>query len=232
MITLSFILITALATGESVCLAASAVQQPDQIVKQLEEKYAQIESLSFSFSQNTSGQLAGRPKEGHGTGVFVKTDSATMMRWDYLTPDHQIVISDGKSVSMYFEKLNQMIISPVDAVQTDVLFSFFTGDKPIADNFAILPPEEQVADQPAQPGENLSVIQLRPLQSQSQIQSIHVWITDDSLIRRIEFLDHFDTRTIIDISTIMVNPLDITDRNGLLAIFTFTPPEGTEIIRQ
>ncbi len=232
MATLGFILITFLAVGGRDCLAMSTTQQPEQIVKRLEEKYRQIESLSFSFLQQTSGQLAGRPKEGQGNGIFVKTASATMMRWDYLAPDHQVIISDGKSVSMYFEKLNQMIISPVDTVQTDVLFSFFTGDKPIADNFAILPPEESVADQSTPAGEKLQVVKLRPLQSLPQINTIHVWITDDSLIRRIEFLDHFDTRTIIDISNIKVNPIDTTDRDRLLALFSFTPPEGTEVIRQ
>lgn len=232
MATLAFILIAALSSGGKDCPAMSTTQQPEQIVKRLEEKYSRIESLSFSFLQQTSGQLAGRPKEGQGNGIFAKTGSATMMRWNYLSPDHQIITSDGTSVSMYFEKLNQMIISPVDSVQTDVLFSFFTGDKPIGDNFAILPPEEDVASQSTPPGEELQVVKLRPLQSQSQINTIHVWITTDSLIRRIEFLDHFDTRTIIDISDIRINPIDVTDRDLLAPIFTFTPPEGTEIIRQ
>ena len=216
----------------TVCLATSTPEQPEQIAQRLEEKYAQIDSLSFSFFQKSGGQLAGRVKEGKGNGIFAKTDSRTMMRWNYLTPDFQVVISDGKYISMYFEKLNQMIISPVDSAQTDVLFSFFTGDMPLAENFKILPPENQGGDQSPETVDNLQVIQLRPLQSQSPINTIHLWITGESLIRRIELMDHFDTRTVINLSNIKTNPVNMMDQDGLLTIFTFTPPDGTEIIRQ
>jgi outer membrane lipoprotein carrier protein len=214
------------------CLAASESEQPEQVAKRLEESYRQITSLSFSFFQKTSGQLAGRPKEGKGNGVFVKTESGTMMRWNYLAPEHQVVISDGEYVSMYFEKLNQMIISPVESAQTDVLFSFFTGNMPLSKNFEILPPEEQFTGQPEKSPDGLQVIQLRPLAQQSQINTIHLWISDESLIRRIELLDHFDTRTIINLSNLQTNTVDVMDQDVLSTLFTFTPPEGTEIIRQ
>jgi len=227
-----FGLIVASTGSLTVCLAASESEQPEQVAKRLSESYRQISSLSFSFFQKTSGQLAGRPKEGKGNGIFVKTETGTMMRWNYLAPEHQVVTSDGKFVSMYFEKLNQMIISPVDSAQTDVLFSFFTGNVPLSENFEILPPEEQFTGQPARSPDNLEVIQLRPLKQQSQINTIHLWITDESLIRRIELLDYFDTRTIINLSNLQTNTVDVTDQDGLRTIFTFSPPEGTEIIRQ
>ena len=155
-----------------------------------------------------------------------------MMRWNYLAPEHQVVISDGEHVSMYFEKLNQMIISPVESAQTDVLFSFFTGNMPLSKNFKILPPEEQFTGQPEESPDGLQVLQLRPLAQQSQINTIHLWISDESLIRRIELLDHFDTRTIINLSNLQTNTVDVMDQDGLSTLFTFTPPEGTEIIRQ
>ena len=50
-------------------------------------------------------------------------------------------------------------------------------------------------------------------------------------IRRIEIRDQFDTLTVLTLSHIEENPLDGKDEQALSALFTFIPPEGTEIIQ-
>ena len=132
---------------------------------------------------------------------------------------------------MYFEKLNQMIISEVDEAQTDILFSFFAASEPLENHFKVLPPYLETDISAAQMPE-LETLRLEPLDKNSQIQQIHLWIGADSVIRRIELLDHFDTKTTINLSNINLNPLDISNRQDLEQRFSFTPPEGTEIIRQ
>lgn len=212
--------------------ALETAESPAEIAARIEEKYRDISSISFSFFQKTSGQLSGRPKTGKGNGIFAKRDEATFMRWNYVTPERQVVISDGNTVSMYFEKLNQMIVSPMDRAQSDILFSFFTAQVPLAENFEIIEPLE--GDMVGQDqGDNApQVIELRPLDLQNQIQTVFLWVTEDSLIRRIVLLDHFDTRTEINLSNIIINPLEQTDPSTLEALFTFEPPDGTEIIHQ
>ncbi len=64
------------------------------------------------------------------------------------------------------------------------------------------------------------------------MQDIHLWVTADSLIRRIEIRDQFDTRTILTLSDIKENPLAGENGEALSALFSFSPPEGTEIIHQ
>ncbi len=68
----------------------------------LQQTYDKITSLSFSFAQNTQGQLSGRPKEGRGEAFFIKDGEGGKMRWNYHGKDAQVLISDGKNFSMYF----------------------------------------------------------------------------------------------------------------------------------
>ncbi len=202
-----------------------------RLASQLQETYAAIDSMSFHFSQTTSGPMTGRPKSGKGTGLYARTPEKPLMRWNYLTPDPQVVISDGRTISMYFEKLNQMIISEVDAAQTDILFSFFAASEPLDRHFTILPPflETDITEDDLP---EMQSLRLEPLDKNSQLKNIHLWIGDDSIIRRIDLLDHFDTRTTINLSDILINPFAGTDLEDLEQHFSFIPPEGTEIIRQ
>lgn len=204
---------------------------PEALADTLHSTYASIDSMSFNFSQKTSGQMSGRDKSGKGNGLYARTEGQMLMRWNYLTPDIQVVISDGRTISMYFKNLNQMIISDVDKLQTDILLSFFSAAEPLSTHFTILPPFLE-SDLSAEPPPDLQVLRLQPLAKDSQIKDIHLWISEDSIIRRIELLDYFDTRTTINLSNITINPLDGSGRKDLEARFTFIPPEGTEIIRQ
>ena len=76
------------------------------------------------------------------------------------------------------------------------------------------------------------MIKLTPKENQSQVSAIHLWVTPDSLIQRIDILDHFDTRTTLDLSDMKVNTLATDDRKAMDSLFLYTPPEGTEIIYQ
>jgi outer membrane lipoprotein carrier protein len=70
------------------------------------------------------------------------------------------------------------------------------------------------------------------MEENSQVQEIHLWISADSLIRRIEIKDHFGTITLINISDIKENALADASEKTIAELFSFTPPEDTEIIEQ
>ncbi len=225
--------------------SAQTIEKPKETARdtaaRLQANYDLISSLQFDFSQSVSGQMSSRSKKGSGNAFFVKvpkeTDQADKkpapgkMRWNYLSPDKQVLLSDGNSFSMYFERLEQMIISPADSMQSDLTYSFFTGQGNLLDDFVILPPDDTL-QAPLISKNKLAVIKLIPKKSQSQVASIHLWITADSLIQRIEILDHFDTRTILNLSHIETNSLPVDDPEAIDLLFSFTPPEGTEIIHQ
>jgi outer membrane lipoprotein carrier protein len=197
-------------------------------VTRLQNKYDTIKSLSLDFVQNTRGQLTGRPKIGRGRAYFVKNSKPGKMRWNYSDPDRQVLVSDGTTFSMYFESLQQMIVTPATALDKDLTYSFFTGSGNLLTDFDISEGEHKVDNS----AEQTVVIKLTPKVSQTQVASIQLWITDDSLIRRIEILDLFDTITVLNFSNLQVNAMDLSDTSMLEKLFSFTPPEDTEIIQQ
>jgi len=176
--------------------------------------------------------MIGRPKKGRGNGIFARTESGEKMRWNYNSPDRQVLISDGNTISMYFDELNQMIIAPVEQSQADILFSFFAGRGDLHESFTIIDRETTVAGESKESSDDVEVLSLVPKSQDSQISTIHLWITPDSLIRRIELVDHFDTRTTITISNISIDPFASIPPEDVEQLFSFIPPEGTEIINQ
>jgi outer membrane lipoprotein carrier protein len=210
--------------------AAAFAESPEDVATRLQNRYDAINSLTFDFIQDTRGQLSGRPKKGSGQAFFVKGNKdkqSGKMRWNYSAPDRQVLVSDGITFSMYFAALAQMIITPAEALQQDLTYSFFTGSGNLLEDFTILPPDQADTSQ-----DRPSIIKLIPKTKQSQVAWIHVWVTDDSLIRRIEILDHFDTLTVLNFSKLAINTLDRNDAELMERLFSFTPPEGTEIIQQ
>ncbi len=207
----------------------SVVEYPENIAERLQARYDKIQSLSFNFIQNSSGDISGRPRRGTGKAAFVKLEDRSYMRWDYSSPDQQVLVSDGEIFSMYFAKLQQMIVTPADSLEADLTYSFFTGKGILKRDFHIRPADEDF--QPASDAE-FKVIKLIPKTDQSQVQDIHLWVTTASLIRRIKIRDHFGTITDLNLSDIEIDGLVEKDAQELLSFFSFIPPEGTEIIRQ
>lgn len=214
-----------------ICSAQSGEADAESRAKELRTHLSDLSSLSFTFTQRTTGQLSGRAKQASGQAFLVRNKNSAKMRWNYLAPDQQVIISDGKTLTMYFEKLNQMIISPADVLQEDITYSFFAGDSDITDKFHISKGIDE-QDITTQTAISHDVLKLTPKVSTSQITTITLWITDNNHIKRIEIRDSFDTLTLLTLSSIKENSLQ-NDTEVLSGdLFTFSPPEGTEIIHQ
>ncbi len=210
-----------------------ANETPEDTAARLQQRYDTIHSLQFDFTQDTRGQLAGRPKTGTGQAFFMRDTTGNkpgMMRWNYTTPDRQVLVSDGVTFSMYFETLKQMIVTDADVMKRDLTYSFFTGRGSLQEDFTISAADEHFGTN--QQESKTVIIKLTPKQMQSQVAAIHIWVTEDSLIQRIEILDHFDTLTVLNFSHLKVNKLSPDDPALIKRLFTFVPPEGTEIIEQ
>ncbi|WP_457576080.1 LolA family protein [Desulfomarina sp.] len=208
-----------------------ATQPPVEPVKtaaRLQARIDTIKSISFQFYQQTRGELTGRPRKGSGRAIFLKDNNRGLMRWDYTSPDRQVLVSDGRLFSMYFEKLHQMIVTPAEKLKNDLTYSFFIGHSRLTDDFYILPPDPDIGGH----RDGMSVIRLVPKIPHAQIENIHLWVTGDSLIRRITLLDHFGTETVLSFSDIQIDPLKDLDEKAIRDMFSFTPPENTEIIEQ
>lgn len=196
-----------------------------EIAQKLQYTYEKASSLMADFNQITSVKSSQRIREGSGSMIFLKPGR---MRWDYITPDHQVLTSDGISISMYFEKSNQMIISDArEYLQSDVTYSFFAGTGDILKDFDVVDPDFENMQ------ENSYLIKLVPKAAHPHVAYIHAWITAETyLLQHLQIVDHFDTITDLFFENFQIDSGSYGGREITKNLFSYTPPSNTEIIKQ
>ena len=197
-----------------------------EIAQKLQSTYEKALNLVADFKQTTAMKFSSRVRQGSGTMIFRKPGR---MRWDYRSPDYQVLISDGETISMYFEKSNQMIVSNArEYLQSDVTYSFFAGTGDILKDFDVSDPD-LVTDSM----DNSFLIKLTPRSSHPHVSSIHAWISHDTfLITHLQIVDHFETVTDLFFFNILINADHYDSREIKEDLFLFIPPADTEIIEQ
>lgn len=194
-----------------------AALTPLVLAQKLQARYEETKTMSADFKQSTSVPMTTRKRLGAGKMVISKPGR---IRWDYQTPERQVLISDGKKVSMYLADSAQMVVQPVSQyVNSDVTYAFFAGTGNITRDFKVLPPERKE-------DAGLQAIKLVPKTAHPQVEYLHVWIDENFMVRRLEIVDHFGSITDLAFSNIRRNEPVSSE------VFVFTPPLGTEIIEQ
>lgn len=207
---------------------AAAEESLKAFARKVQQRYDRLDSLSFTFSQQTSGEMTGRPRSGEGSALFLRKDGVQKMRWEYTLPDQQLIVSDGTTIKLYFKELQQMIVAPAESMAAELTYSFFSGGGDLTGDFEILPPDDEVSS----PAAGMRSIKLIPRRPQQQVQDIHLDVDADHMIRRLAIRDHFGTVTTMQLAQIKENPLATETPAQLEPLFSFTPPDGTEIIKQ
>mgnify|MGYP001386765739 CR=1 FL=1 len=190
---------------------------PLELAKRLQAQYVTTKSMAADFQQVTSVPGTSRKRFGAGHVVILKPGR---IRWDYETPDRQVLITDGKKAYLYFASAAQMIVQPVgEYLHSDITYAFFSGSGDIVRDFEVLSPE-----QPG--GAGLAAIKLVPKKAHPQVAFLHAWVDHAYVLQRLEIVDHFGSVTSLALSNI--------HRNEPVGpeTFRFTPPPGTEIIEQ
>lgn len=192
---------------------------PQAIAQKIQKTYAATKTLRADFTQSTSSRMSNRERLGAGTMVLAKPG---LMRWDYSAPNQQVFVCDGKTISMYFSKEKQMMVTPAkDYLESDVTYSFFTGTGDIERDFIVAGPEEEdLVDTKA-----AYQLKLTPKKNHPQIDFINLWVDRKTfLMDRLKVTDKFGTVTDLVFSKVTTN------KEAPASLFLFTPPKGTEII--
>lgn len=211
-----FLLYTSLVGVPSV---QAADLSPMEVAKMVQSTYAKTKTLHADFQQITTSRMSDRERLGAGTMLLAKPG---LMRWDYTEPDQQVFVCDGETISMYFAKEHQMMVTKAkDYLESDVTYAFFTGKGDLQRDFVVAGPEEEDLTEP-RTGYQLK---LTPKQGHPQIEFINIWVDRASfLLQRLQVTDKFGTVTDLTFSKVTINEEAPAER------FHFTPPEGTEII--
>jgi len=216
-------------------LAATLTQsrQPTDSLEQLQVAYQQLHSLEFDFSQVTDSN--GRIKEGRGFATFYRSGSGGgsntgIMRWDYETPSPQVILNNGKELSIYTPQDKQLIITPIQDLDSDITFALFTGSKRLTDEFVAnaADPVFYINEPPA----NMTSVQLTPREPHAQIKRMQIWFDRQHKLHRLLMEDHFGALTELDFSNIQMDALPAKAPQKEQSLLQLDLAPGTEIIRQ
>ena len=201
-----------------------AERAPQEAAKLLQSAYEKTETFTADFKQETAMRMSTRSRTAEGRVTIKKP---MFIRWDYVSPDKQILVGNGRQFLMYFEKTKQMIIRPVDDyMESDVTYAFFTGTGDILRDFDVHDGKVEDGILETDLGDDF-FLKLVPKKQHPQLEYMLLWIDRSShLINRLQLIDLFGNVTDLVFSNIHTG-VPVAEE-----YFSFTPPPGTEVIEQ
>jgi outer membrane lipoprotein-sorting protein len=225
------LLLISLLSGRTAGAVSASADTLEQQVRSIQDRYRVLHSLQFDFTQNTRSG-GGRNRHGKGKAVFYRPDNGKpgIMRWDYTEPDVQIILNDGRELSIYTQKDRQLIVTPAADLQSDITYGFFAGTSSLLDEFSVHRADGRFVY--VQQAVATRAIQLVPRKPNNQIKTLHLWFDNDFLLHHLVIEDHFDSITELDFTNIILDALPPDSPQALEQLITLDLPADTEIIRQ
>ena len=183
------------------------------ITDKLQKSYESFKDISATFVQQTI--IPGDPEPVRASGrVFFKRPY--LMRWDYETPERQLIVTSGSKVYVYEIEAKQVnVLSRKQFLSTKVSRAFFFGKGDIQRDFKVI-------------GCTLTedgwVLELQPREPIPQLKTLRLTIDKDRfLVKKTEIEDQMGSKTVIAFNDIRINA------NLGKKLFTFRIPKGVEV---
>lgn len=187
----------------------------DQILDRVENKYLAI-GFSARFVQTATIKALDISDTALGA-IYIKPPG--MMRWEYESPDPQLIISNGKTLWVYRPEDNQVMTGKPPVLFGDGKGAGFLSDiKMLREKFNItLEKSEDSA---------VYILKLIPKKKLADIAMIYLFVKkEDAVLTRIVTHNMYGDETAIDLKNIHFEP-KLGDE-----LFTFKVPDGIDIFQ-
>lgn len=179
----------------------------------LEHFSADLRNLQLEFTQVVKSQDGRIQDQTGGNAVLQSPDK---LRWVYSGDYPEIIVADGTNVWIYDEALEQVTIKPQSNSIADTPLLILTDISQLDEQFLVT----ELGD-----FEGMQLLELRSREAESEFERVLMGL-DEEGIRLMVMEDAFGQRTEIRFSQIIKNA-DIDPQ-----LFTFTPPEGVDVVGQ
>jgi outer membrane lipoprotein carrier protein len=180
---------------------------------ELEKFSSGLETLQVDFTQVVKSQDGSIQDKTYGSAWLKSPDK---LRWVYAGDFPEIIVADGSDVWIYDEALEQVTIKPQSKQVADTPLLILTDVSQLDQQFLVA----EVGD-----FESMYLLELKSRDAESQFERILMGM-DSSGIRMMIMEDAFGLRTEIHFTNIIRNAEVGAD------IFSFTPPDGTDVVGQ
>ncbi len=191
--------------------AMADTNAPKSGADSLRRFFHEVNSFSARFSQVVLDESLKPIQESSGT---LWIERPNKFRWDYEKPYKQQIVADGKRLWVYDVGLQQATVRDLTGGLNDTPAMLLAGKGRLDDNFTIQPLEAQGS---------LTWVQLKPRRKDSGYDDIRIGFAQGKL-RVIEMVDGFGHTTRVTLESPRENARIESAR------FSFTPPEGVDVV--
>jgi outer membrane lipoprotein carrier protein len=186
----------------------------DEVIQKVEKHYS-VSGFTADFSQSSSIKAMEITDSASGKAFFKRSGK---MRWEYETPDRQVIITDAKTLWVFRPEDNQVMIGKAPSFfKGGKGFSFLSDMKVIRQKFDIVLEKETE--------KGFFVLKLLPREKTYDIVEIFLWISRNTfdVVKILTYNSYGDETRIVFNNIQLKEKLDDS-------LFTFKVPEGTEVL--
>jgi outer membrane lipoprotein carrier protein len=159
----------------------SSALELDVLIDRIQERYDHTHALTADFVQVATLTSIDRQQRSAGR-VYI--EKPHYIRWEYVQPDSQTILYDGKTLRLYTPKQRQVLQSTIEEEDRgNVALLFLAGMGKLNKTFII----SQLSNQDAK----VVSLRLLPRSSQASFTELHILVNLESYF--IEQIDIYDT---------------------------------------
>lgn len=182
-------------------------------VQQLRDFMRSVDGLTARFEQTLSS--GDRLQTMRSSGILMLR-RPNLFRWDYLEPERQQIIADGRQVWLYDQELEQVSVQTQDKALQGTPAMLLTSGETLEHYFELREAGQR---------DGMQWVQLTPLTDDGQFSRIMLAFRDREL-RVMEMADKFGQITRLDFQDIDHNP-ELED-----SLFRFERPDNVDLYNQ
>jgi outer membrane lipoprotein carrier protein len=198
--------------------AIARAESLDDDVQGIEAVYGKMTDLSAEFNQTSFNKSLNQTIPARGS-VYLKKGGK--IRWEYLEPTKQEIVSDGKTLWVYTPTLNQVNVAKAPEALAGPAGSFLIGLGKLREHFGVRflnPVSPRDAD-------GNVVLDLAPKQPLPTLARLILSIDPRSWeVRKAVVYDQFENTVTMRFTKMALNS-NLPD-----SLFTFTPPKGVATV--
>ncbi len=198
--------------GFVLCLSSLSLSvAASDAIQRLDKFFSEVNSFQGQFVQIVYDENNEIIQEAQGD---VALNKPGRFRWQYIKPYPQLILADGEYLWIYDEDLLQASAKPIDTALGNAPIMLLTNVRPLEDDFEIKDAEKK---------DGLNWVELTPLVQDTEFLKVHIGL-DDKGVKKMELLDHFSQRTVIEFVDLETNVSFSADQ------FKFNAPEGVDVV--
>jgi chaperone LolA len=183
-----------------------------EITDRLQKKFDSMQDATIRFTQHVKFGFSKIEQSTQGALTMKRPNKYRVEL------EHQTIVTNGSVVWSYSPANKQVLIDRYKENQNSLSPEQFLLNLP-AQYYTTLLGKEKVENA------ETYVLKLVPKDDQSFIKSVKMWVEDGTwIVRKVQIIDVNDTETVYTVVELKIN----TRVND--ALFTFTPPAGTEVV--